>query len=312
MHTLEFSALACSLLIHLAGELMQSIRKRGNLIYLVQESERRIPKKGVGIALLLLILAFGYLLSVNLKYDAEAAREKRHASQNSSEEKLPVIKSHGTDDERGITRDSPEHSDKSIFFTNGSKSASASAVLKLWGYGIPLDKNESFTFSKIADDRGLKCQVVNMKMERILKLGYPTIFEVKDGMKQGYVSVVGVWGKRMYTDVTTGQWVEKEWLVKYWSGEAYIFWKDIRNIKNILKRGDKGGDVSWLQEALSEIGYSGREATAYFGKDTEKSLILFQSANLLDGTGELDDPTKMILYKHTGNHETPAMVVPAN
>ncbi|MDH5543751.1 MAG: peptidoglycan-binding protein [Nitrospinota bacterium] len=291
---------------------MQAIKKRDNLIYLVKESERRIPRKGVGIALLLLILGFGYLLSVNLKYDAEAAREKRHASQNSSDENFPVIKSHSTDDERGITRNSPEHSDKSIFFTKSSKSASTSAVLKLWGYGIPLDKSERFTFSRIAGERGLKCQLVNMKLERILKLGYPTIFEVKDGKKQGYVAVVGVWGKKMYTDATTGRWVEKDWLIKYWSGNAYIFWKDIREIKNNLKRGDKGGDVSWLQEALSEIGYSGRGVTSYFGKDTEKSLILFQSANLLDGTGELDDPTKMILYKLTGNHETPAMVIPAN
>ena len=83
----------------------------------------------------------------------------------------------------------------------------------------------------------------------------------------------------------TGVADEAMWEVIY-SGNAVAPRKE-----NVLQMGDFGASVQQIQQRLSELGYFSHSITGEFGPTTETAVRLFQMANDLDATGEVDADT---------------------
>lgn len=60
-----------------------------------------------------------------------------------------------------------------------------------------------------------------------------------------------------------------------------------------LKKGDKGNDVVWIQQALNEKGYN-LIVDGIFGSDTEKAVKDFQTKTFVDGVVGEDTLTKLV------------------
>ena len=63
-----------------------------------------------------------------------------------------------------------------------------------------------------------------------------------------------------------------------------------------LQKGDKGADVTVLQERLNELGYSVGTADGAYGGKTEKSITAFQKRAKLPQTGVADLETIELLF----------------
>lgn len=59
----------------------------------------------------------------------------------------------------------------------------------------------------------------------------------------------------------------------------------------MLKRGDRGLKVRYVQEALITMGYAPGPADGIYGAMTSAAVALFQSENNLTATGTVDDKT---------------------
>lgn len=60
---------------------------------------------------------------------------------------------------------------------------------------------------------------------------------------------------------------------------------------NVLRNGDEGDDVVYVQRRLKELGYLSGSADGVFGNATEKALKEFQAANGLSADGVVGDKT---------------------
>ena len=61
--------------------------------------------------------------------------------------------------------------------------------------------------------------------------------------------------------------------------------------EGVLQIGDYGENIQQMQERLKELGFFDHEVTGSFGYTTETAVRLFQMANGLAGTGEMDTDT---------------------
>ena len=116
-----------------------------------------------------------------------------------------------------------------------------------------------------------------------------------------------------------GNWAAVEYgKYKGWVRTEYIVLKTVKKIRvtptptpvptlspeedaggyTILRRGDKSKAVRSLQEALIELGYMSKKATAdgIFGEATEKAVIAFQQKNEYPDTGLVDANLQAYLY----------------
>ena len=129
-----------------------------------------------------------------------------------------------------------------------------------------------------------------------------------------------------------GNWVAVQYgKYKGWVRGEYIVLKTVKKIRvtptptpiptlspeedaggyTILRRGDKSKAVRSLQEALIELGYMSKKATAdgIFGEATEKAVIAFQQKNQYPDTGLVDANLQAYLYSgkplnSKGNRQT--------
>jgi len=71
-----------------------------------------------------------------------------------------------------------------------------------------------------------------------------------------------------------------------------------------LRRGDRGADVTFLQQRLQQLGYLNRTPTANFDSQTARAVIRFQTDHDLNANGVVDGQTWEILLDD--NIETPS------
>lgn len=248
-----------------------------------------------------IVLAFvvGGILIVNAVMEERTAKEK-------AERLLAESVSKAGNGGSAAKRDVADHS---VFFDVKSKARATYSLIEKWGVSVDAGKRMGgSSIKKIASGHGFKRFYGPLDMDAIKGIGYPVIFEVKEGKSTGYVPVVGVWGKRFVTDLEAGNYVLKEWVFKRWTGNVYILWKDFKGINRTLKRGSRGGSVKWLHNCLADLGYANLGSNGYYGRITERAVLRFQSNNGVSGGGEAGPLTMMLLYKYLPEYVTPGVV----
>jgi peptidoglycan hydrolase-like protein with peptidoglycan-binding domain len=94
-------------------------------------------------------------------------------------------------------------------------------------------------------------------------------------------------------------------LHRYWLGDAHLVWRDFEPLPELMRSGDTGDGVLWLQRALGEVGaYAGTE-TGRFDWATEDAVRMFQSDRGLDPDGTVGPLTKMAIYRALGRYAVP-------
>ncbi len=189
-----------------------------------------------------------------------------------------------------------------------ARAAAAERVLARWGDETPLSaEDKQLGYSQIAEKRGLKCFTAKMDITQLRAINYPAVLEVSDGKKSGFMPLVEVIGDEYYSHTSGGTYASKEWLLKHWTGQVHIFWKDHERLPEQIKRGHKGDAVVWLQKNLARLGYIGdtEGVTGSYGPKTERSVLIFQTDNRLPPDGQVGDTTKMLIYGLLPEYKTP-------
>jgi general secretion pathway protein A len=102
-----------------------------------------------------------------------------------------------------------------------------------------------------------------------------------------------------------------EELLNYWLGDAHLVWRDFEPLPDVIRPGDAGDGVAWLQRALTDAGFPPGSASGRFDAATEEAVRAFQEDRHLEPDGAVGPLTKMALYRATGRYAVPHVAVVA-
>jgi len=105
--------------------------------------------------------------------------------------------------------------------------------------------------------------------------------------------------------------VSIEELMNYWLGDAHFVWRDFEPLPELIRSGDAGDDVAWLQQALTDAGFSPGSASGHFDAATAEAVRAFQQDRHLDADGAVGPLTKMALYRAAGRYAVPHVALAA-
>ena len=100
-------------------------------------------------------------------------------------------------------------------------------------------------------------------------------------------------------------------LLNSWLGDAHLVWRDFEPLPEVIRPGEVGDDVAWLQQALTEAGFSPGSASGRFDAATEEAVRAFQADRHLNPDGAVGPLTKMALYRATGRYAVPHVALAA-
>ncbi|MGB3647612.1 MAG: AAA family ATPase [Desulfobulbales bacterium] len=102
--------------------------------------------------------------------------------------------------------------------------------------------------------------------------------------------------------------VDRDIFLQYWSGEAYIVWKNFKNLYWVLGQGSRGQDVLTLKKLLLRLGYSSVIITDSYDNDTVQLIKDIQAKHSLHVDGIVGTFTKIALYNESSELIKPSLV----
>jgi peptidoglycan hydrolase-like protein with peptidoglycan-binding domain len=75
-------------------------------------------------------------------------------------------------------------------------------------------------------------------------------------------------------------------------GQEYLYSRP----DQVLRQGDRGSEVTAVQQRLQQLGYFNRTPTEFFGPITQESVIRFQRDNNIETSGVVDARTRAVLF----------------
>jgi len=195
-------------------------------------------------------------------------------------------------------------------FSKNARTIAASSILESWNNSRPLSgKEKSHSLAAMAKGRRFKSFEAVLDYDQLRVINYPAILELKDkDGRTGYLSVVSIWGKKLFSDSSGERFFEKERVMQSWTGRTYIFWKDFKSLPKNFARGHKSAKTRWLQASLAKLGYGEiKPLTGFFGRKTQRLVMRFQIENRLEANGRVGPLTKMFIYKRLPEYATPGL-----
>lgn len=177
-------------------------------------------------------------------------------------------------------------------------------------YGIePRTDDEVF---QMLEQRGLSLlEIEGGDFASLLAINYPLLLWVEsEGGAERLIALTGLEGEAgsVFGALETGAIeVPLSRIEGQWSGLAYVVWEPVEPIPELLLLGHRGRGVTWLQNALSELGYYEGESPGVFDRDTEASVIQLQNARAINPDGAVGPRTQMVLYELLDQYDVPRL-----
>jgi general secretion pathway protein A len=192
---------------------------------------------------------------------------------------------------------------------------SLAAVLEAWSLPRPDPLPEALAFPELVaglSARGLGLiDIHDADVARLRALGQPALLAVDaaDGVPRlvalhqlggSDVELIGVLAGRPAV-------VSADDLARSWHGEAHVAWRDFEPLPDLLRVGDAGDGVSWLQRSLGELGFWSGPASGRFDAATELAVRAFQADRRLEPDGTVGPLTKISLYQALRRYGVPVL-----
>ena len=162
-------------------------------------------------------------------------------------------------------------------------------------------------------ERGLDAMPVRaVDLDALRSLNHPALLRVRplDEDDSRLVALLRVDGDLASVYGLTGLnplWVPIDELLQQWDGEGWVIWNDFEAIRPILAFGEQGTSVSWLQEALLDLGYFDGAPSGLFDVRTVEGVQAFQRQHGLEADGMAGPRTRMVLYQLLDRYEVPRL-----
>jgi hypothetical protein len=101
--------------------------------------------------------------------------------------------------------------------------------------------------------------------------------------------------------------VDRDEFLQYWSGEAYISWKNYNELKGIITERSNGNDIKSLKKLLRQLGYDHILLTESYDKETIKIIQDIQEKYSLHVDGLVGPFTKIALYNESREFIKPSL-----
>ena len=102
--------------------------------------------------------------------------------------------------------------------------------------------------------------------------------------------------------------VNQKDLLRFWSGEAYILWKNFLALDNIIYADSETKSVITLKKLLTDLDYTVDLSSSKYDAKTIQSIINIQQENGLEVDGMVGPFTKIMLYNEKGDFIKPSLV----
>ncbi|MDD5233259.1 MAG: AAA family ATPase [Syntrophales bacterium] len=145
--------------------------------------------------------------------------------------------------------------------------------------------------------RGLNLISFSGDLDSLKKIDCPAILELAFPGKEEkrYAALIGVRGDKMVPD-----------LKEYWTGQAYIPWKNFLQLPERFYPGSRGKETRLLKQLLRETGIHLAQGDTY-DKDTQAAVKIFQAAYGLEMDGIVGNRTMLVLYRSIDRFEIPRL-----
>ena len=140
------------------------------------------------------------------------------------------------------------------------------------------------------------------------KLNLPAIIEFikPGGSKPCYLPLVGIRaGKWEFKNGNEINITGIEEIKKFWSGVAYIPWKNFYGLVGIIPRKAPSDSVIALKLLLKEIGFQGLKINMEYDVPTREAVMMIQEKHGVNVDGSVGPITKIILYNEVASLKIP-------
>ena len=103
--------------------------------------------------------------------------------------------------------------------------------------------------------------------------------------------------------------VDKNSILKYWSGEVYVVWKNFNKLQGLIIPESRGDDVKTLKNILQQLGYRQLEMTDLYDEESVEVVKHLQKKNGVKIDGKIGPITKIILYNESRSFAKPSLAV---
>ena len=196
-----------------------------------------------------------------------------------------------------------------------SRQMALHAAIDMWQIPVKItphlgaiEDNETF-FRLAAKQNGLTCQRINGNLELVKKLNLPAVLEfiIPDRVSTGYLTLSKVDEGRVTLMDGTKQGIttDLEDLTSYWSGVAYIPWKNFLACTGEIPNYASEDSIVTLKMILKDIGYQHITIDAFYNKPAQEAVKEIQKKHGLLPDGVVGPLTKIVLYNEHNVFQIP-------
>ena len=174
-----------------------------------------------------------------------------------------------------------------------------------------LDDDHAF-FRLTAKPSGIFIHRVETNLDLLKRLDVPAILEIypMDSEEPGYLTLSETDGDKVSFDVPNENKVietNEDEINLYWSGVAYLPWKNFLSISGTLPTRTNEDSIITLKLLLHELGYPNIELNGDYDIRTRNAIEEIQTKYGILADGFVGPLTKIILYKSKGSFEMPRL-----
>ena len=199
-----------------------------------------------------------------------------------------------------------------------SRQTALKNAMELWQTAIDfkpylnsLDDDHAF-FRLTAKPSGIFIHRIESNLDLLKRLDLPAILEFypKDSEKPGYLTLSETDGDKVrFTVPQKNREIEtnEDEINLYWSGVAYLPWKNFLSIAGTLPTRTNEDSIVTLKLLLYELGYQNVELNSDYDFRTRNAIEEIQTRYGILADGFVGPLTKIILYKSKGSFEMPRL-----
>jgi len=200
-----------------------------------------------------------------------------------------------------------------------SRALAMKAAIDLWSgttenSSLLNDMEDDQTFFRVAARQsGLSIQRVEADLELVRRLNVPVVMEfyLEGGGTPRYLTLAKILGEDVILLSGIGGkgiQVDAEQVSSYWSGVAFVFWKDFLNLPVALSPQNSGDAVLTLKMFMHDLGYKDIDITPTYDEKTMKTVKQIQQKHGIGTDGVVGPLTKIALYNEKVSLNIPRLV----
>jgi general secretion pathway protein A len=210
--------------------------------------------------------------------------------------------------------------DLGVFLGEKNKRSSRPMALKvaldLWNteyeikpYLNGIDNDLDF-FRLVAKQNGLLIRRIKGDLNLVKKLNLPAVLPLylPEDLSPVYLTLIKIEGEKVTLRSEVGDnaiKVEQNILASYWSGVAYIPWKNFLSLTGTIPLNSSKDTIITLKILMHDIGFNNIEINPFYDESTKHAVKEIQKKHGIQVDGVVGSTTKIVLYNEKNDFKIP-------